>query len=225
MTDGSGLHSDRFKAIIFDLDGTLLNTLDDIADAMNQVLKDNGFPSHPIDMYKNFIGDGLEKLIMRALPKDNAIPESVPMHLQAFRSAYAKNWHKTTRPYPGIPTLLTRLREQDIRLAVLSNKAHEFTLQMAKALLARWKFQMILGAKAEFPKKPNPQAALYVLNELNLRRDECLFVGDSGVDMQTATAAGIFPVGVTWGFRPESELLDNGCRFIARHPLDILNLF
>ncbi len=225
MTDETSSRSDRFKAVIFDLDGTLLNTLNDIADATNQVLLDNGFPSHPIDMYKYFIGNGVENLIMRALPKNNATPESMPKYLQAFRSAYAKNWRETTRPYPGIPTLLRRLSEQGIHMAILSNKAHEFTWQMAQALLDQWTFQTVLGAGSEFPKKPNPTAALYILKQLNLRKDECVLVGDSGVDMQTATAAGMFPVGVTWGFRPESELLDNGCRFIARHPSDILSLF
>ena len=215
----------QFKAIIFDLDGTLLNTLNDIAVSMNQVLSDNGFPSHPIDTYKYFIGDGLEKLIERTLPKKVATQASMPIYLKAFRAAYAKNWYLNTRPYPGIPTLLTGLIQRDIRLAILSNKAHEFTMQMVAELLNQWKFQQIMGAKPEFPKKPNPKSTLHILKNMNLKRDECLLVGDSGVDMQTASAAGLFPVGVTWGFRPESELLERGCKFIARHPLDILNFF
>jgi len=218
-------HSHQFKAIIFDLDGTLLNTLNDIAEAMNQVLVDNGFPNHPIDMYRYYIGNGLENLIIRALPEEKATPESLPKYLQAFRIAYAQNWHKNTRPYPDIPALLTRLTQHDFHLTILSNKAHEFTVRMVLTLLDQWKFKKILGAGSGFPKKPNPKAALHILEYLRVRRDECLFVGDSGVDMQTAKAAGIFPLGVTWGFRPESELRENGCRFIARKPLDILNLF
>lgn len=225
MTHETTPGSNPFRAIIFDLDGTLLNTLNDIAGAMNQVLLDNGFPPHPIDMYKYYIGDGLEKLIERALPGEAATEVSLPIYLRAFRAVYADTWHVSTRPYPGIPDLLTRLNQQDIRLAILSNKAHEFTSQMVATLLDQWEFQIVIGASAEFPKKPNPKSALRILKDMNLRRDDCLLVGDSGIDMQTATAAGIFPVGVTWGFRPESELLDNGCRFMARQPLDILNLF
>ncbi len=225
MTFETASHSNQLKAIIFDLDGTLLNTLKDLADAMNQVLLDHGFPPHPIDMYKYFIGDGLEKLIERALPKNLVTPGSVPTYLKDFRAAYAENWRTTTQPYPGIPKLLSRLSQQNIRLAILSNKAHEFTLRMATTMLDQWQFQKILGAGSIFPKKPNPKAALHILKHMNTRREECILVGDSGIDMQTATAAGLFPVGVTWGFRPESELLDNGCRFIARHPLDILDLF
>jgi len=225
MSFETASHPYQFKAIIFDLDGTLLDTLNDIAEAMNLVLRDNGFPPHPIDMYKNFIGKGLEKLIEQALPLKAVTPLPMPTYLQAFRAAYAKNWHTNTRPYPGIPDLLTHLSQQDVSMAILSNKAHEFTVQMATALLDRWQFQQIRGAGSEFPKKPNPKAAWHIINHMNLRREQCLLVGDSGIDMQTATAAGIFPVGVTWGFRPESELLDNGCRFLARHPLDILKLF
>ena len=225
MTFETELHSNQFKAIIFDLDGTLLNTLKDIADAMNYVLLDHGFPTHPIDMYKYFIGNGMEKLVARTLPKKVATPTSIPKYLKALQATYAQKWQSTTRPYPGIPTLLSRLSQKDIRLAILSNKAHEFTLRMATALLAQWRFQKILGAGSEFPKKPNPKAALHILKQMNIGCEECILVGDSGIDMQTATAAGIFPIGVTWGFRPESELLDNGCRFIARHPLDILDLF
>jgi phosphoglycolate phosphatase len=223
MTNETASSSNPFRAIIFDLDGTLLNTLDDIAVAMNQVLLDNSFPPHPIDMYKYYIGNGMEKLIERTLPSKATSETSTPKYLKAFRAAYADTWHTSTRPYPGIPDMLTRLNQQDIRLAILSNKAHEFTTQMVSKLLGQWEFQIVLGASSDFPKKPNPKSALYILKQLNLRRDECLLVGDSGVDMQTATAAGIFPVGVTWGFRSESELFDNGCRFIARQPSDIFD--
>jgi len=225
MTNATASDSNPFRAIIFDLDGTLLNTLNDIAGAMNQVLLDNGFPSHPIDTYKYYIGDGLEKLIERALPNENMIPGSLSEYLRAFRTVYAKNWQASTQPYPGIPTLLTRLSQQDVRLAILSNKAHEFTLQMVDVLLGQWKFIKILGAGSDFPKKPNPAAAIHILKMMKIRGEECLLVGDSGVDMQTALAAGIIPVGVTWGFRPESELRLNGSRFIAKHPLDILRFF
>ncbi len=214
----------RIKAIIFDLDGTLLNTLTDIADAMNHVLLAKGLPSHPTELYRSFVGNGLERLIERALPQQMATPESIRIYLSAFRAAYARNWRATTRPYPGIPDLLTRLRKQGIHLSILSNKAHEFTTQMAATLLAEWTFNPVIGAGSRFPKKPDPTAALHIIEELNLDGGECLFVGDSGVDMQTANSAGLFPVGVTWGFRSEEELLENGCGFIARHPLDICSL-
>ena len=153
MSFKTASHSNQFKAIVFDLDGTLLDTLTDIAEAMNQVLSDHGFPSHPIIKYKDFIGNGVDKLIERALPDSIAKPEVIPLYRNAFRAAYAKNWHTTTRPYPGIPTLLTRLSQQDIRLAILSNKAHEFTSQMVRVLLYQWKFLHVLGASTDFPKK------------------------------------------------------------------------
>ena len=215
----------QFKAVIFDLDGTLLDTLADIAAAMNQVLVDHGHAPHPVHVYRQFIGDGLEKLIERALPSQIVTSRNVAAYLKAYRAAYAQNWHATTRPYPGIATLLTRLTQQGIRLAILSNKAHEFTWRMAATLLAAWKFQPVLGASAQFPKKPDPTALRHILADLNLAPDACLLAGDSGVDMQTAAAGNVFSVGVTWGFRPESELRENGCRFIARHPIDILSLF
>jgi len=215
----------HFKAVIFDLDGTLLNTLNDIANAMNQVLVSRGFPLHPIDMYQYFIGNGLQKLIERALPKQVSSPDTVAACLEAFRIAYSKNWQATTRPYPGVPELLTRLTQQGIRMAILSNKAHAFTTQMVASLLAQWKFRPVFGARDQFPKKPDPTVVRHILKELHLSGSECILVGDSGVDMQTAAAAGLFSVGATWGFRSEAELLENGCQLPARHPLDILNLF
>jgi phosphoglycolate phosphatase len=211
----------RFKAVIFDLDGTLLNTLADIGNAMNQVLMTSGYPIHPIDMYKYFIGDGLEKLIERSLPTSESTPKKVRAHLHDFRKTYAKNWHETTRPYPGIPDMLDRLKKNGFQLSILSNKAHDFTNQIVDKLLAPWAFRPVIGSSRRFPKKPDPTAALSIVRELGLDRGDCILIGDSGVDMQTAAAAGITSVGASWGFRPEAELIENGCRFLARHPRDV----
>jgi len=214
----------RVKSIIFDLDGTLLNTLDDIGHAMNCVLMKRGYPTHALDMYRFFIGDGLEKLIERTLPEHVVTRQEVLAALDDFRFEYAKNCDQTTRPYPGISELLHYLTANGVQLAVLSNKAQVFTERLVDNLLASWDFYPVLGSNDRFPKKPDPSAALYILKEQGLDAGECLFMGDSGVDMKTAAAAGIFSVGAGWGFRPMDELLNSGCRFLAEHPMDVLSL-
>ncbi len=212
------------KAVIFDLDGTLLNTLADIGNAVNQVLWRWGYPTHPIDRYRHFVGDGSEMLVMRALPESEATPGKVLACLDEFKAVYGKTWDATTKPYTGIPELLNHLTLDGIRLAVFSNKPHVFTRQCVDKQLAAWQFEKVVGFSNRFPKKPDPEGAIRIVADLNLEKGNCLFIGDSGVDMQTAVAAGLFPVGAAWGFRSESELMECGCRFIARHPMDLLTL-
>lgn len=214
----------RIKAVIFDLDGTLLDTLEDIGNAVNQVLLRRGYPTHPIDRYRHFVGDGSEMLIRRALPESKSTPDRVPACLDEFKVAYGKTWDATTKPYGGIPELLNHLTLDGIRLAVLSNKPHVFARQCVDRQLATWTFEKVIGFSGRFPKKPDPAGALSILQDLKLEKKDCLFMGDSGVDMQTATAAGLFPVGAAWGFRSEAELMEYGCRFLARHPMDVLTL-
>ena len=213
----------RYKAVIFDLDGTLLNTLEDIGNAMNRVLSHGAYPTHPMSMYRSFVGDGWEALIRRALPESASIHDRV-LALEEFKVAYGKTWDVTTAPYAGIPELLNHLSHAHIKLAVLSNKLHVFVRQCVDKQLAAWRFEKVIGFDNRFPKKPDPSGALSILEDLNLEKRACLFMGDSGVDMQTAVAAGLFPVGAAWGFRSETELMENGCRFLARHPLDLLAL-
>jgi phosphoglycolate phosphatase len=213
-----------FNAVIFDLDGTLLNTLEDIGNAVNLVLLKRGYATHPMERYRYFVGDGSEMLIKRALPESKATPDRVRKCLDEFMTAYEKTWDAATKPYSGIPELLNRLTLDGIKLAVLSNKPHVFTRQCVDKLLGAWTFEKVIGFSHGFPRKPDPAGALSIVRDLGMEKKDCLLVGDSGVDMQTAAAADLFSVGAAWGFRPESELMAHGCRFIAKHPLDIISL-
>jgi len=214
----------KYKAIIFDLDGTLLNTLDDLGNAMNRVLSDMGFPIHAIDEYRSFIGDGVEKLIKRALPEKNRNEVTVHTCIEAFLEDYKKNRNVNTRPYEGISELLDALKERGLKMAVLSNKPHDTTSLCVAELLPRWRFDAVLGHRDRTPHKPDPAGALEISKHLNIPPGEFLFLGDSGVDMETAIAAGMFPVGVLWGFRDAEELRKSGAQALISHPLEVLNL-
>jgi phosphoglycolate phosphatase len=212
------------QAIIFDLDGTLLNTLEDIGNAVNRVLLKRGYPIHPLDTYRFFVGDGWEMLIKRALPESESTHVRVRECVDESKVVYGKTWDNTTTPYEGIPELLNHLAQEDIRLAVFSNKPQFFARQCVDKLLAAWRFEKIIGFSSRFPKKPDPAGALSIMSALNLDKKNCIYIGDSGVDMQTAAAAGIFSVGAAWGFRPETELMEHGCQFLAKHPMDVISL-
>jgi phosphoglycolate phosphatase len=213
-----------YKAIIFDLDGTLLNTLDDLGNAVNRVLFNMGFPTHAIDEYRSFIGDGVEKLINRALPEQNRDEDTVHTCFQAFREGYHKNWNVNTRPYDGIPELLDALKERGLKVAVLSNKPHDTTNLCVAELLQRWRFDVVLGHRDGIPHKPDPAGALEIAHRLNIPPEEFLYIGDSGVDMETAIAARMFPVGALWGFREAEELEESGAQALISHPMEVLNL-
>lgn len=214
-----------YKAAIFDLDGTLLNTLEDIADSVNRVLREQGFPAHDLEAYRFFVGDGSKMLVKRALPAKKRSDELVESSLNAFKQDYAETWDVKTAPYDGIAELLDDLTRKNVRMAVCSNKPHAFTILCVEKMLKKWRFDPIVGQSDRFPPKPAPDSAMTIARQLELSREAVLFVGDSGVDMQTAAAAGMLPVGAAWGFRPEKELLDNGCRFLARRPQDVLQFF
>ncbi|WP_319523658.1 HAD-IA family hydrolase [Breoghania sp.] len=213
-----------FQAIIFDLDGTLLNTLDDIADSVNRMLAEEGLPTHTVDAYRFFIGNGWRMLVTRALPEDERSDERIDACVERSREIYHENWNRKTRVYEGIADLMDRLQERGLPLAVLSNKPHDFALRYAGAYLGQWKFEAILGYSDRFPPKPDPTAALEIAGRIDVAPENFLFVGDSAVDMQTAHAAGMHAVGTAWGFRGAGELRDNGCRTLVRHPLEILPL-
>jgi len=213
-----------YKAIIFDLDGTLLNTLDDLGNAMNRVLSDMGFPTHPIEEYRSFIGDGVEKLIKRALPEKNSNEATAHTCIEAYLENYRKNWNRHTRPYQGIPELLDSLKERGLKIAVLSNKPHETTILCVEGFLQGWEFDAVLGHRDGTPHKPDPAGALEISTRLNIPPAAFLYLGDSGVDMETAVAAGMFPVGVLWGFRGAEELEERGAQALISHPLEVLNL-
>lgn len=212
------------KAVLFDLDGTLLDTLRDIADSCNAALARHGFPAHPVDAYRYFVGDGVPVLIQRVLPKESQGPELRDAIIATYREEYHRRWNATTRPYPGIPELLDRLGERSILLTVLSNKPHDFTLRCVEEFLPEWKFAMVLGASPAHPTKPDPSAALHIAQSLGLPVSEFLYLGDTATDMQTAVASGMLPVGVAWGFRPVEELRSAGAQRIITTPLETLVL-
>ncbi len=215
----------HFKAVIFDLDGTLLDTLQDIANAGNTVLANNGFPIHETDEYRTFIGSGLDKLISRALPHDKKNPETVVALVEEFRVEYGHKWNVTTRPYSGVPEMLDGLHARHVKLAVLSNKPHDFAQQCVGSLLNGWTFKAVMGYNDDIPPKPSPKGALQIADKLNLPSSQIVYLGDSDIDMKTAIAAGMFPIGALWGFRSKEELLENGAKAVLQRPQDILAFF
>ena len=210
-------------AVVFDLDGTLLNSLEDLADSMNAVLRRAGFPAHPVDAYRYFVGDGIEALVQRALPEAGQDSLTFSSCLADMRREYAARADAKTRPYPGIPDLLSELGAKGVPMAILSNKPHHATLDVVRLLLNRWPFHPVLGARPGIPKKPNPAGALEIARSLGIERAKIIYVGDTDTDMQTAAAAGMHPAGALWGFRSEEELLRSGARTLLAHPMDLLN--
>jgi phosphoglycolate phosphatase len=205
----------RFKAVIFDLDGTLLNTLEDLADSMNCVLERNRLPEHNLAAYRYFVGDGIEMLVRRALPFEVASENDFQRFVREMKSEYASRWLLKTRPYPGVPEMLAAFAAAGIAMAVLSNKPDEASNEIVKSLLPNIDFRIVLGATPERPKKPDPSAALEIASRLGISPEDFLFMGDTSIDMQTACAAGMFPVGALWGFRPAEELIASGAKVLA----------
>jgi phosphoglycolate phosphatase len=212
----------RFAAILFDLDGTLIDSLADIADSCNRVLASRGYPVHSYDAYRYFIGDGVKSLLLRCLPPEARAQPGLDQWIAAYNADYAQNWHNKTRPFAGIPEVLDAAKARGLRLAVLSNKPHDFTLRCVQEILAGHRFDRVLGASDQFPHKPNPAAALHIAGEMNLHADQFMYVGDTATDMQTAVAAGMYPLGALWGFRTAEELLAAGAKELLRCPGDLL---
>jgi phosphoglycolate phosphatase len=210
-------------AIIFDLDGTLLDTLADIADAANRVLVSRQLPTHELPAYRDFVGNGVEALMRRAIPTGHRDAETIASCSAQFRRVYCKTWNLSTSPYPGIHELLDLLRKRRVPLAVLSNKPHVNTIECVNEFFDTATFAVVYGQRDDIPCKPNPAAALAIAGALKVSTGECIFVGDSNVDMQTAVNAGMTGIGVTWGFRPRAELLHSGARLTIDHPLDLLD--
>lgn len=212
------------RAILFDLDGTLLDTLDDLADAMNHVLAACGCPVHPVGAYRYFVGDGMRRLVERALPADRRDDETVHATMAAMRERYGRHWADKTRPYAGVAEMLDALAARGLLLAVFSNKPHEFTRLAVDLFLSRWSFTEVAGAKPDVPVKPDPTGALAVAETLHVAPADFLYLGDTGTDMRTAVAAGMFPVGALWGFRDRAELLEHGARRLVETPAQVLDL-
>ena len=210
--------------LVSDLDGTLLDTLQDIGDSVNASLALMGLPQHDIASYRHYVGDGRKMMAIRALPENRRDDDTLESLLKHIGEEYSRRWMDTTQPFAGIPEMLDALAARGIRLAVLSNKPQVYTEPMVSKLLSNWPFECVVGESADTPRKPDPTGALRIIEKMNVRPEECLYIGDSGVDMQTAVAANLFPMGVLWGYRTAEELLAGGARALARHPDDIIRL-
>jgi len=211
------------SAVIFDLDGTLLDTLADIAESANRALSAEGFAGHPIDDYRGFVGNGVSMLMQRALPEDHRHPETIARCAEQFRTVYRENWNVRTKPYAGIRDVVRQLVERRWKLGVLSNKPHEFTVKCVDEFFDG-EFQSVLGQRDGVLPKPDPSGVFEIVQQLAVPLDRCLFVGDSSVDMETARNAGTTAVGVTWGFRSRQELLDHGAQIVCDTPAQLLPL-
>jgi phosphoglycolate phosphatase len=215
----------EFKAILFDLDGTLLDTLADIACAGNAGLKGLGFPTHSVESYRHFVGDGAGCLALRILPEGHHDEETVELCRTIIAAEYAKCWADNTKPYPGIPELLAELQARSVPMAVLSNKPDDATRTVVDGYFPDCKFRVIRGALPSIPIKPNPAAALQIAGEFDIPPERFIYLGDTDTDMRTAVAAGMFPAGALWGFRTAEELTANGAKVLLKKPQEVLNLF
>ncbi len=212
------------KLVIFDLDGTLLNTIQDLAGSTNYALRQCGFPEHETEAYNYFVGNGIKKLFERALPENERTSENIEKMKRFFLAHYTQNNTCLTRPYPGIPELLEQLRLRGVALAVASNKYQEGTEKLVRYYFENITFSAILGQREGVPVKPDPAIVKEILSLSGVTESETLYVGDSGVDMQTAMAAQVVSAGVTWGFRPRKELEENGACHLVDSPAEILSL-
>lgn len=204
--------NNKIKAILFDLDGTLLDSVQDIALSNNKVLQANGLPTHSVENYIEFIGNGARQLVQLSLPAHLAADEKkVDFFLEEYKKEYLQNIVVKSKLYDGIPELLFFLNDKKIPIGINTNKPHEQTMLIAEHLLSEYKFFKILGQSDEYSKKPNPQGALHIAKELQLQPNEILFVGDSEVDVKTALAANMQLVCVSYGYSSKQEMIDAGC--------------
>jgi phosphoglycolate phosphatase len=210
------------KALIFDLDGTLADTLRDIMDAMNHALAQRGLPAHGPDAYRQFVGEGASQLVRNALPPGREA--LVPELLAAYRAHYLAHLIVHTQPYPGISELLSELQARGRPLAVLSNKPHELTTRIVTALFPAVRFVGVLGQRPDHPLKPDPAGALELCSALGHAPGDVALVGDTRTDMQTARAAGMIAIGVRWGFRDARELSEHGAHHVVAEPHELLAL-
>ena len=211
------------KAVIFDLDGTLIDSLEDLANSVNQTLSEFGFNTHEINAYKHFIGDGVKILLKRATNEETDEQTIEKLH-QRFKVIYKKEIDSKTKVYEGIYELLENLEKINYPKAILSNKPHNFTLDCMDNFFSNYSFVNISGQKDTIAKKPDAQAALLIAKQLNKDVRDIYFVGDTKIDIQTAKNAGMKAIGVLWGFRDEKELKDNGADFIVSNTDELYNI-
>ena len=213
-----------YKAVLFDLDGTLLDTIDDLADSMNHALAACELPTQDdVERHKYFVGDGVRNYVLRAVPPEARADQALLDRVEAvYRRRYAANWRNKTRVYEGIGELIDELRRRGLRTAVLSNKPDATTQLTVRDYLGLERFDAVRGAHEGEPLKPDPRAALAIAAEPGIPPADWAYVGDTATDMRTAVAAGMYPIGALWGFRTADELRTGGAKVLAKAPMDVL---
>lgn len=212
------------KLVIFDMDGTILDTLQDLADSTNHLLRSHGFPEHPLDAYRYFVGNGIKKLIERAIPESERTPEKIETFYKEFLPYYEIHKEDKTKPYPGIMKLLQELQNMGIATAVASNKIQSAMLPLTNHYFPGIRFAAVLGSRDGIPPKPHPSIVEDIIYKTGVQKSEVLYAGDTAVDMQTAFNAGVRKIGVLWGFRTREELEASGADFIIEKPEEILDI-
>jgi phosphoglycolate phosphatase len=210
------------RAVLFDLDGTLADTLNDLANATNHALTQLGCPTHPAEKYRHMVGDGARNLLIRALPADRQ--QQVEEAVRLMKAHYAAHCFDLTRLYPGIAELVAALAARGLKMAVLSNKPDDFTKRMIAHYFQPSPFAVVSGQLPGVPLKPDPTAALQIAKTVGVPCAEWLYLGDTNTDMRTARAAGMRAVGVLWGFREREELVESGAEMLVATPKEVLNL-
>ena len=212
----------KCQAIIFDLDGTLLDTLADLADANNRALAEMGFPTHPVESYKYHIGNGVRLLLERTLPEGSRDDAMVEKGVTMMKQAYSKCWDNKTRPYAGIPEMLDELTRRGVRLSILSNKPHVYTRMIVDKLLGAWNFEEVWGVSDTVAPKPDPSGISRLVETIGVPTENLLYLGDTATDMETAVGADVFAVGVLWGFRDADELTQSGANVLLGKPDELM---
>ena len=211
------------KLVIFDLDGTLCNTICDLADAVNYALTKRGYPTHSVEEIQNMVGSGIKNLVTRSMPEAERYEDNINLTKEFFFEYYKVHYADKTVAYDGIAEMLETLKAKNIKLAVCTNKEDTMAKSVVKKLFDGT-FSLILGQSDNFPLKPSPDSSLYIMETLGAGVGETVFIGDSGVDIKTAKNTGLESIGVSWGFRDKQELIDYGCEHIAESPYDIIKL-
>lgn len=225
MYEGTTQLKNEFKSVIFDLDGTLLYTLSDIARALNIVLSRYGYPIHEEKEYRAIVGGGLYNTTKNALPENARSEEIVGPIARDFAEEYRNNPVVHTSPYPGIPTLLDTLSDMGVMLCILSNKKDEITREVVQSTLDRWSFFDVRGQTEDVPRKPDPAGVRLQLEKCALDSNEVILIGDSAIDMEAACKAGVYPAGVLWGYGDREEIEGAGSQILFSRPEEILTFF
>ncbi len=212
----------KYTAVLFDLDGTLINSLHDLAESANEALKKHGFKTHPTDSYKKFVGNGVRNLIKNAAP-DGIEDSVIEKILEDYRIIYDKNYVNKTRAYDGIHEMLDHLQKARIKMGVCSNKPHKPTNEIVEKLLGSEYFDVIFGEREGIPRKPDPASLIEAAEKLGVPPSQTIYVGDSGGDMESANRAGMLAAGVLWGFRGQEELIACGGKILLATPSELVD--